>query len=191
MKTIVFALTLIIASFFSGIAQTLNAEVNKVMGFYVFTDNLPAQEYTVLGIIDSKNHNDSEIKSSGAQYEPVRNYLIQKARNTYYDADAIILNLVNGGTDQATVIKLTNNKSPVLSKITRKNGYYIFTDCEPLSNYKYIGTVQSKNTAGSAQYTALRDKLIKRGKKSFPEANGIILRFVNGGTDSGEMILFE
>lgn len=172
----------------TAISQNNVAEVKKVMGFYVFIDNTPIQEYVVVGVIDNKNHNDSEIINSGAQYEPVRDYLIKKARETFYDADGIILNLVYGGVDKATVIKFKDETLPKLAKVDRKHGIFVFTDCEPVMEYKYLGTI---NGNAGKQYSPKRDKMIKRGQKKYESANGMIVKLVNGGRDTAEMILFE
>ncbi len=43
----------------------------------------------------------------------------------------------------------------------------------------------------SAQYSSLRDKFLKKCKNEYPEAKGLILKFVRGGTDTGDAIGFE
>ena len=70
-------------------------------------------------------------------------------------------------------------------------GLYLFVDCEPLNKSKYMGTIKSKMSLSSAQYTSLRDRLIKKCKKGYSDAEGLILKFVSGGTDTGDAIKFD
>ena len=43
----------------------------------------------------------------------------------------------------------------------------------------------------SSQYSAVRDKLIKKCKGDFSDAKGIVIKFVSGGSDTGDAIKFE
>lgn len=75
------------------------------------------------------------------------------------------------------------------ARVNRVNGLYVFTDSEPQSDFKTLGTVVFKGTfSSSPQYTEVRDVLIDRGKKQYPNANGIILSLVAGDKDHGELI---
>jgi hypothetical protein len=49
--------------------------------------------------------------------------------------------------------------------------------------YEYIGTVKTTFGFGDSQYTGIRDKLIKKAKKDFPQADALILHFKTGGSD--------
>jgi len=42
--------------------------------------------------------------------------------------------------------------------------------------------------SGSGQYQSVRDKLIKKLRKEYPEANGAIFNFHDGGTDMCDAI---
>jgi hypothetical protein len=100
--------------------------------------------------------------------------------------------LVNGGTDKAVIIKFKeNSENKNQAKVTQYQGLYLFVDSEPINKTKYLGTIKSKISFFSAQYTALRKKLIKKCKKDYKEAEGLILKFVSGGTDTGDAIKFE
>ena len=74
-----------------------------------------------------------------------------------------------------------------LARVNRYRGVYIFCDCEPINNYKYLGDLKGKHTL-NPQYTALRDDLLKKCLKDYENANGIILHLVLGGKDSAEAI---
>jgi len=66
----------------------------------------------------------------------------------------------------------------------------VFTDCEPVLEYEYLGTV-SKIFALSGQYEPLRNAIIQKAKKNYPTAEGIIFHFVNGGIDKADVIKFK
>ncbi len=167
------------------------ATVNKINGFYIFTDNQPLSEYEVIGEVNTSGHKDPDISRSGSQYQPVRDYLIKTARQVNYTADGLILTLVNGGTDKALIIKFKENSTNKnQAKVNQYQGVYLFVDCEPNKENQYIGTVKITTSFTSSQYSALRDKLLKKCKNSFPEAKGIIIKFVSGGTDTGDAIKF-
>lgn len=191
-RSIILTLTILLGLLNTIYSQNNIATVNKIKGFYIFTDNQPIEEYEVIGEITTTGHNDNDIKSSGGQYQPVRDYLIKTARQVNYTADGLILSLVNGGTDKAVIIKFKENlQNKNQAKVSQYQGLYLFVDCEPIKETKYLGSVTSKITFSSAQYTSLRDKLIKKCKSDFPEAKGLIFKFVNGGTDTGDAIKFE
>mgnify|MGYP006879610949 CR=1 FL=1 len=176
---------------YSTFCQNNIAVVNKIQGFYIFTDAQPIAEYEVVGEVTTTGHNDIDIKNSGAQYQSVRDYLIRKARQVNYTAEGLMFSLVNGGTDKAVIIKFKDNAdNKNQAKVSRYQGLFLFVDSEPLNENKYLGTVISKFSFSSAQYTALRDKMIKKCRKDFSEAEGIIIKFISGGTDTGDVIKF-
>ena len=192
MKKYILPVAIILIGFLNtAYSQNNIATVNKIQGFYIFTDNQPLADYDVIGEVTSSGHNDRDIKRSGAQYQPVRDYLIRKARQANYTADGLILSLVNGSTDKGAIIKFKENaQNKDQAKVSSYQGLYVFVDCEPIKKIKYLGTVKSKISFKGAQYTVLRDRLIKRSKKQYLDANGLILKFVSGGTDTSDVIKF-
>lgn len=80
--------------------------------------------------------------------------------------------------------------SKATAEVDRIEGLYIFTNSLPVKEYEVLGTAKV-TFAGSGQYTAVREKLIKKAKKEYPEGNGLIFFFVNGGTDRAEVIKFK
>lgn len=76
------------------------------------------------------------------------------------------------------------------AEVVQVQGCYIFSDSKPVREYKYLGTVKSRNTS-SGQYQAVRDNIIKKIKKEYPEADGIILNLHDGGVDIGDAIKFK
>jgi hypothetical protein len=74
------------------------AEVNKIDGFYLFTDSQPVMTYDSLGIVEIGFITDT-------QYESIRGNLIKKARNKYPEANGLIIQLDKKGVDKCKVIK--------------------------------------------------------------------------------------
>ena len=75
-------------------------------------------------------------------------------------------------------------------EVEQLQGLYIFTDSKPVLEYEYLGTV--KATIGwDSQYQGVRDKLIGKAKKDFPNADGLIMQFKSGGTDKCDAIKFK
>jgi predicted metal-dependent RNase len=76
------------------------------------------------------------------------------------------------------------------AEVDKIQGLCIFTDSKPLLKYKYLGTVKI-TFAIDTQYQKLRNQLIKKAKKEFPNADGLIMEFNASGTDKCEAIKFE
>ena len=76
------------------------------------------------------------------------------------------------------------------------NGCYLFIDSKPVSSYDYLGTVEISNkdlrkNPGSGQFQHLRDILIKKAKEKYPNAEGVIFNFHDGGIDKADAIKFK
>lgn len=171
-------------------AQKNIAEVNKIKGFYIFMDNSPIGEYESLGEVVSDDLKDPAIKKSQGQYQSVRDNLIKNARSVNYTADGLILKFVNGGTDKAEIIKFKENeKNKSKAKVEQIRGFYIFVDCNPITESNYIGT--SRRSGGlfsSPQYTSVRDALINKCIKEFKDFDAVIIKFVEGGADMADAV---
>ncbi|WP_395804182.1 hypothetical protein [Daejeonella sp.] len=182
----------IILTYFQGFGQNNIAIVNKIQGFYIFTDSQPISDYEVVGEVTTESHNDSEINRSKGQYQPIRDFLINAARRVNYTADGLVFSLVNGGNDKALIIKFkeksANNSH---SKVNQYQGVNVFVDSEPLNEYEYIGSVLDKGKSNIFQYSDLRDKLIVTCKKEIVNSKAIVLKLVYGGTDTGDVIKFK
>ena len=76
------------------------------------------------------------------------------------------------------------------AEVTTIQNLKIFTDCQPVMEYDYLGTIKSSGTM-TGQYEPVRNALIKKAKKEYPQAEGIILHLVNGGTDKADVIKFK
>jgi hypothetical protein len=86
---------------------------------------------------------------------------------------------------------LTDKNKAVVSQI---EGYYIFTDCKPEAEYIYLGEVHTPAVnlfRTQQQYTDIRNLLIKKAKKEYPRADGLIFTMVSGGQDKCEAVQFK
>ena len=81
----------------------------------------------------------------------------------------------------------------ILAEPERVEGYYLFIESKPVNEYDYLGTVKWSGTFhfGSGQHSTTRNKLIKRAKKQYPDADGLIFRFCDGCTDKVDVIKFK
>ena len=81
------------------IPNASTAEVNKIEGFYIFTDSKPVMPYDSIGTIEIGFITDT-------QYESIRRALIKKARNKFPDADGLIMKFNKKGVDNCIVINI-------------------------------------------------------------------------------------
>ncbi len=75
------------------------AEVNKIEGFYIFTDSKPVMPFDSLGTLEVGFVTDT-------QYESIRGSLIKKSRNKFPNANGLILMLDKKGVDKGVVIRI-------------------------------------------------------------------------------------
>lgn len=77
------------------------ANARQLQGLYIFTDCTPAGEYEVIGTISRTG----ALSLRSAQYESIRDVLIDRAKKQYPAGEGIIFDFRTGGTDKADVIK--------------------------------------------------------------------------------------
>jgi hypothetical protein len=70
------------------------------------------------------------------------------------------------------------------------DGLYIFCDSKPIMPYDSIGTIELGFVSGT-QYQTIRDNLIKRSKKQYQKADGLILHLNKKGVDHCTVIKFK
>ena len=78
--------------------ENASAVVNKIDGFYIFTDSRPLMAYDSIGIVELGF-------VTGTQYHTIRTHLIKRARKKFANADGLILDLKKNGIDQCIVIQ--------------------------------------------------------------------------------------
>jgi hypothetical protein len=76
-----------------------SAEVNKIDGFYIFTDSKPVMPFDSIGALEVGFVTDT-------QYESIRGSLIKKSRNKFPNANGLILKLDKRGVDKCIVIRI-------------------------------------------------------------------------------------
>jgi len=79
------------------------AEVEKINGYFVYTDCSPVAPYEVIGEIKSGSFGKA-LGVSAAEYKELRDKLISKSHEKYKDAEGIIFQFNNGAADFAQVI---------------------------------------------------------------------------------------
>ncbi|GIV26866.1 MAG: hypothetical protein KatS3mg027_0680 [Bacteroidia bacterium] len=86
--------------------------------------------------------------------------------------------------------KVKYNYEPKVNtaEVDQYEGLYVFVDSKPVREYEYLGTEKVVLTFGSGQYRDIRDKLIKKVKKEYPQANGIIFHFNENASDKADAI---
>jgi hypothetical protein len=190
MKKIIF-LTFLLLTFFYSYSQNSLAIVNKIQGLLIFTDCQPVSDYEVIGEVNTLMGTDDDLKKSGAQYQPVRDLLIKITKQVNYKAEGLILSLVNGGQDKAVLIKFKDQTNINHARVNQYQGVYIFVDNEPSNTFDFAGNIVPKNRPNSNQYTSIREIFLQKCVKDYGQAKGMILKFVNGGSDLGEAIKFK
>ena len=99
--TLLIATVTLIAVSWKGTTDKAAASARKIQGLYIFSDCTPVSDYQVLGTV-SRN---PAISFKSSQYENIRDMLIKKAKDQYPMGEGLILDLRDGGTDKADVIK--------------------------------------------------------------------------------------
>jgi hypothetical protein len=76
------------------------------------------------------------------------------------------------------------------AEVEQYQGVFVFTDSKPVSEYDFLGSVKG-GISLSGQYSSVRDNLIKRAKKEYPNADALIMHFSTGGTDRCDAIKYK
>lgn len=80
---------------------------------------------------------------------------------------------------------------PNTAEVSQIEGLYVFTDSKPVAEYEYLGTVKNNLSLRGSQYTSIRNKLISKAKKEYPNADAVIMSFSAGGTDKADVVKFK
>jgi len=82
-----------------------------------------------------------------------------------------LLILITGFTIQTT------NQSA--AQVEQKEGIYIFMFSKPVAQYEYLGTVKKTGLVWTGKPEEMFNILLRRCKKDYPQANGIIFADVD------------
>ncbi len=91
----------------------------------------------------------------------------------------------------AAIFSFKTKSNNSLAEVNQIGGYYIFVDSKPSAEYDYLGTVKGAGFVSSAQYQPVRDGLIRKARKKFPNGDGLIFNFANGSVDKVDVIKFK
>lgn len=89
------------------------------------------------------------------------------------------------------IAKAQDTTAPEIAKVDQLKGFYLFVDAQPAAPFQYLGSVKYSGSFGSGQFIDVRDELIKRARKAYPLADGLIFHFVTGKADEAEVIQFK
>lgn len=83
-----------------------------------------------------------------------------------------------------------------LAEVNKINGFYIFVDSRPTSDYDVVGEVKADETdkdiiRSGGQYSDVRDNIIRNARMANYGADGLIFTFINGGTDKALILKFK
>lgn len=87
--------------------------------------------------------------------------------------------LIGAGVTEYVVSKKT-------AEVNQQGGIYIYTDSKPVNEYVYLGKVKAVLTL-QGQYQEVIPVLVKKAKKEYPSAEGIIYI----APESAEVIMFK
>ncbi|MBR4678999.1 MAG: hypothetical protein IKO99_13480 [Bacteroidales bacterium] len=77
-----------------------------------------------------------------------------------------------------------------VARVQKNNGIYAFCDNEPISEYDILDRVKS-NMSWTGQFNEIRNKLIKKAVKDYPNCDGVVISMAQGGTDRAIIIKFK
>ena len=102
-----------------------------------------------------------------------------------------LLGISLSGLFAFTVINYEPKKST--GEVNKVEGLYIFVDSKPVREFEKLGTVESIGRVGigESQYIGVRDRLIEKAKKDYPQADAIIIAFNTLSSDRADAIKFK
>jgi hypothetical protein len=81
------------------------------------------------------------------------------------------------------------NESKGMAVVDQEQGLYIFIRSKPASNYKFLGKVNMPEVVWSGKPGEMMNIAVRRSRRQFPEANGII--FQSESFDKVEAVKIE
>lgn len=87
-----------------------------------------------------------------------------------------------------SVIRYEPNYST--AEVSKAEGFYIFADSKPIMPHDSLGVVELGFVSGT-QYETIRNNLMKKARKKYPSADGIILSLNKKGIDYCNVIKFK
>jgi hypothetical protein len=160
------------------------AQVNREEGLYLFVDSRPVQSYEILGYV-------RKVTGWINEYDGVKAGLIRKAQRNFPESDALIIDFNTWGHNIAEVIRFTGEEGGAhLGRALEQQGILVFTGSYPLQDYRTLGRV-TKHWSWTREYEEIRDGLIKKARRAYPEAEAVLLKARNGVVYEAEVIAFK
>lgn len=97
------------------------------------------------------------------------------------------------GLSLASVFDVNSGKHEIkksTAEVNQVDGFYIFTDSKPVAPYDSLGVVTIGFMTGT-QYNSMKKNLVKRARKRYPDADGLILQLKNTGVDRCIVLKFR
>ena len=69
---------------------------------------------------------------------------------------------------------------PHNAQVYKWQGFDVFMECTPTSDYTVLGTVKEKGIVWSGKPKEMFTTILRRVKKDYPTADGVIFDLVNG-----------
>lgn len=178
-----FAFAFCCSSFVSPGPEQLG-KVNREKGFYLFVDNRPVEDYETLGYVE-------KTTPLLGDYEEVKRALLRRAVKQYPEAEGLIFRFKIFGVNKAAAIRFTGEEADsTLGKTLSYEGIHVFTDCRPVRPYRTLGKVK-KHWTWTREYEEMRNGLVKKALRKFPEADAVVLNLPLGRAHEAEVIAFE
>jgi hypothetical protein len=78
------------------------------------------------------------------------------------------------------------------AEVEQIDGYYIFINSKPVMDFDYMGTVKEHTVSiAYSDVTEIRDKLLRRVKKLYPNADALIFTFKDGQKEKVDAVKFK
>ena len=100
----------------------------------------------------------------------------------------LILTLVAAGALSFSFRTLPDDDAKAKATVTKKEGMYIFLQAKPEAPNQYLGSVK-KSLAWTGKPEEMLNAMIKKVKKEYPAADGII--FTDIDMDQADAIKFQ
>lgn len=84
-----------------------------------------------------------------------------------------IVGLLVAGLFAFTHLQTTYDARKSTAEVEQMQGFFVFVNCTPVLEYEYLGT-EKPGLTWDDDFVSVRDKMLKKCRKSFPEADGLI-----------------
>jgi hypothetical protein len=72
------------------------------------------------------------------------------------------------------------SSEPHNAQVYKWQGFYVFMECSPTSDYTVLGTVKEKGIVWTGKPKEMFNTILRRVRKDYPNADGVIFDPING-----------